>query len=663
MRGIFRNRKIKNRAKEIGMEEIALDSFLEKQKENFEIYDKRLEVPLTKQIFLIFVFICLALFVFLWILCFRLQIAEGDNYKLLSEKNKFAVLKLQASRGVIYDKNLEQLVWNQSSFDLVLDISKLPEDEIERRNVASNVSDIIDVEVDIDIEGKEKIIAKDLPYQALISLQAESEKFPGFEIRENSIRKYEESCDFAHVLGYMGKIKGSELEKCENCSILDYVGREGLEKVYEDVLKERKGEIQIERTVQGEEISREIIKYPESGNSLILSLDFSLQKKVDEELRKTMKEVGSEKGAVVALDPRNGNILALVSLPTFDNNLFAKGITQEEFDELNKDERNPQINRAISGLYPTGSIIKPLIGSAALEEGIIEEDTSLYCPLNLCLENIYSKEKECFADWKFHGLSDIKRAIAESVNPFFYMIGGGYIRPSFADLRLPKHFNGLGISKIKEYLEKFGLGQKTGVDLPGEVDGRVPGPEWKQKYFANQAKAQQIWYLGDTYNTSIGQGYLLSTPIQIASAFSAIANDGTLYKPKLVSQVINSEKELIEEKNPEIISNNFIKQENLEIIKQGMKQSVSLPRGSAFLLNSLPVEAAAKTGTAQIGSKEVYQNWIGVFAPYENPEIVLVVLVEEVEGMQRASLRASKEILDWYFTQKTSGSIEETDNE
>jgi len=431
MKGIFRNRKIKSRAKEIEMEEIALDSFLEKQKQNFEIYDKKLEVPLTKQIFLIFIFICFALFVFLWILCFRLQVAEGDNYKLLSEKNKFAVLKLQASRGVIYDKNLEQLVWNQSSFDLVLDISELPEDEIERRNIIKDVSNIVGFEVDIDTE--EKIIARNLPYQALISLQAESEKFPGFKVRENSIRKYEKSCDFAHVLGYMGKIKSSELEECENCSILDYVGREGLEKSYENVLKERKGEIQIERTAQGEEISRKIIKYPESGDSLILSLDFSLQKKADQELRKIMEEVGSEKGVVVALDPRNGNILALVSLPTFDNNLFAKGITQEEFDKLNKDKRNPQINRAISGLYPTGSAIKPLIGIAALEEGIVKENTQLYCPLELCLENIYSKEKECFVDWKFHGLSDIKRAIAESINPFFYMIGGGYIRPSFAD--------------------------------------------------------------------------------------------------------------------------------------------------------------------------------------------------------------------------------------
>ena len=657
MKDLFKNRKIKSRAKEIGIEEISLDSFLKKQKQDFEMYDKKIEVPLTKQVFLVFIFICFILFGLLWALCFHLQITQGNDYKLLSERNKFAVLKLQASRGVIYDKNLEQLVWNQSSFDLVLNISKLPEDEIKKTNIIKNVSDIIGSEVDLNAD--KGIITRNLSYRALISLQAEPEKFPGFEIRENSIRRYEESCDLAHVLGYMGKIKTSELEECENCSILDYVGREGLEKSYENILKERKGEIQIEKTVQGKEISRKIIKYPESGNSLVLNLDFSLQKKVDEELREAMEKVGSEKGAVVALDPRNGNILALISLPTFNNNLFAQGISQEEFDNLNQDKRNPQINRAINGLYPTGSAIKPLIASAALEEGIIKENTQLYCPLNLCLENIYSKEKECFVDWKFHGLSDIKRALAESINPFFYIIGGGYIRPSFADLRLPKHFIGLGVDKIKEYLEKFGLGQKTGIDLPGEVQGRVPDAEWKEKYFANQARAQQIWYLGDTYNLSIGQGYFLATPIQIASAFSAIANNGTLYKPKLVDRVINSEKELVEEINPEIISNNFIKQENLDIVRQGMRQSVSLPSGSAFSLNSLPVEVATKTGTAQIGSKEIYEEWVGTFAPYQNPEIVLVVLIEEVPGMQRASLKASKEILNWYFDQEIENINEE----
>ncbi|GAI34230.1 unnamed protein product, partial [marine sediment metagenome] len=256
-------------------------------------------------------------------------------------------------------------------------------------------------------------------------------------------------------------------------------------------------------------ISREIIEYPQSGNSLILTLDFSLQEKIEEVLTKILREVGSQGGAVVALNPRNGNVLASVSLPYFNNNLFAQGIKLEELQKLNEDKRNPQVNRVISGLYPIGSTIKPLIGSAALEEGVIKETTQFYCPLELCVEHKYTGEPECFSDWKFHGSTQIKRAIAESVNPFFYMLGGGYNRPEFADSRLPKHFEGLGVEKIKRYLELFGLGEKTEIDLPGELEGRVPDQEWKEDYFRNQPRAQQIWYLGDTYNLSIGQGYLL----------------------------------------------------------------------------------------------------------------------------------------------------------
>ena len=645
MEKILKNKRVKKKSGEIEMEEIFLDSFLEKQKENLEIFDKRLEIPLTKRILYLFLLSSFVLIGVLWISCFRLQITKGEDYKILSEKNKFAVLKIQASRGVIYDRNLEQLVWNQSSFDLILDESHLPEEASKRREIIEEVSKIIGS----DIQIENALVAENLPYQTLISLEAEIEKFPGFLIKESSIRKYKDSYSLAHILGYMGKIRASELEKCQECSILDFVGREGIENSYEEILREKKGKIQIERTAEGKEISREIVKYPDSGNSLILTLDLSLQEKIEQILTETLKEIGSQGGAAVALDPRNGNVLASVSLPSFDNNLFAQGIKLEELQKLNEDKRNPQVNRVISGLYPIGSTIKPLIGSAALEEGVVKETTELYCPLDLCLENIYTKEKECFSDWKFHGLSKIKRAIAESINPFFYMIGGGYNRPGFADSRLPRHFEGLGIEKIKKYLKLFGLGEKTGVDLPGELKGRVPDQEWKENYFANQPRAQQIWYLGDTYNLSIGQGYLLTTPIQIASAFSAIANHGTLYQPKIVDKIINSEKELVEEKKSEIIRKDFISLANLEIIRQGMKQSVTSPVGSAFRLNSLPVEVAAKTGTAQIGLENIYQNWITVFAPYDDPEIVLTVVIEKVEGMRITSQKVAQEVLEWYF--------------
>ncbi|GAI36964.1 unnamed protein product, partial [marine sediment metagenome] len=257
-----------------------------------------------------------------------------------------------------------------------------------------------------------------------------------------------------------------------------------------------------------------------------------------------------------------------------------------------------------------GSTIKPLIGIAALEEEIIKEETTFFCPLELCLEHKYTKELKCYSDWKFHGLTSIEKAIAESVNPFFYIIGGGYEAPKSADPRLVEYFEGLGSRKIAQWLRKFNLGEKTGIDLPGEVTGRVPDPEWKENYFSDRPRAQQIWYLGDTYNLAIGQGYILVSPLQVAVAFQSIANQGKIFKPRLVKKNLFSD----EEKEIEILKETSINPESIEIVREGMRRAVASPSGSAFFLNDLPVKVAVKTGTAQTSIKDVYHNWITLFA-------------------------------------------------
>jgi penicillin-binding protein 2 len=205
----------------------------------------------------------------------------------------------------------------------------------------------------------------------------------------------------------------------------------------------------------------------------------------------------------------------------------------------------------------------------------------------------------------------------------------------------------LGISRIEKYLNLFGFGTSTGVDLPGEMPGRVPSPTWKQKYF--KTPLEKIWFQGDTYNLAIGQGFLLTTPLQVAVGISAIANDGKLIKPHLAKKIMDAFGNTLQEINPEIIRQNFISPRNLQVVKEGMRQTVNSAAGSALSLNSLPIKVAAKTGTAQIGKKDVYENWIAAFAPYEKPEIVLVVLLEEVPGIQPAAQRTAREILDWYF--------------
>ena len=399
----------------------------------------------------------------------------------------------------------------------------------------------------------------------------------------------------------------------------------------------------MERDALGNIISKEIISLPESGKSLVLWLDADLQEKIKTELEKTLKVIGAKKATAIALDPQTGGVLALVSLSSFDNNLFQKGADPEALQELLEDPYNlePFFNRAVSGRYLTGSTIKPFIASAALEEEIINPEKKINCQGLITIPHQYDPEEEFkFHDWRTHGWTDMRKAIAESCNVYFYTIGGGYEKQE-----------GLGPTKIKEYLELFGWGDLTGIDLPGEAEGFIPDKEWKKTHF--KRKEDQGWWDGDTYNLSIGQGFLLITPLEVANSFASIANGGKLFQPQVVKEIVDKKKEVIEEINPQIIRQNFISSENLQIIREGMRRAVTgedAPYASAVTLNSLPVTAAAKTGTAETSEADYYHNWITVFAPYENPEIVLTIMIEDVKGTQVVVAPVAKNILEWYFT-------------
>jgi len=654
------------------IEEVFLDSLVKKREEEAEIAARKIESPLRKRKFYIFSVCGTILLFFLLVLSFNLQILNQEKYKALALNNKFLNLKISAERGIIYDKNMTPLVSNEARFDLWFDRSEAGEKADE---VLKQISEILNIPIE-ELQSKIKafssesqkderinsfLIAENLSRRELILIEAKLNDFEGVKIKKQIKRNYLKEESLSHILGYLGKISSQELKTLDgDYEIEDYVGKEGLEKSYEKILAEKKGILEIERDAKGRIISKKVKENPCSGNNLVLSLDFPLQKMIAQTLRKVFENEEVTGAAAVALDPRSGEILSLVSIPSFNNNLFSQGISQEDLEKLNRDPRNPQLNRAIGGVYPVGSTIKPLIAAAALEEGIITEKTSIFAPLELCLENIYSGELECYEDWKFHGETDVKRAIAESVNPFFYIIGGGYKAPRNADPRLPRKFEGLGVTKIKRWLQFFGWGQKTGIDLPGEVAGRVPDPEWKEKYFSDYPRAYQLWYRGDTYNLSIGQGYILITPIQVAVAFQAIANGmGKIFKPKIVKEILYSNEgcsqnsgSIIkkEEIQSELLREVPLKKETIRIVKEGMREAVASPAGSAAMLSSLPVKVAAKTGTAQTSIKNVFHNWITVFGPYENPEILLTIIIENVKGTRIVAQKAAKEILEWYFT-------------
>jgi len=637
------SKKVKNK-EDIEPQEVFLDSLARKREAELGISGRKFEVPLSKKIlkgFLIFVIVLLFI---LFAKTFQFQVLENKKFSVLANENKFIIHSIKAARGVIYDSKGKQIVFNEPSFDLILDKRGLPSSDFEKIKVLEEVSEIIkenfeDLEKKIDEEENQKVlISKNLDHQALILFETKIAGFPGFRIEQNSIRYYVEGPSFAHLVGYTGKIGVKELEKNPGIySVFDYVGRDGLEKSYEEILRKNPGKTRIERDVYGNLLSKEIISLPESGKSLVLWLDFELEKKIEEELKRILKNIGVEKATGVALNPKTGGVIALVSIPSYDNNLFSKGADQEALSNLLTDPQEPLFNLAVSGLYPTGSTIKPLVASAALEEEIISPTKKINCQGGITIPNKYNPEISTIKqDWRIHGWTDMRKAIAESCNVYFYTIGGGY-----------EDQEGLGPSRIKKYLELFGWGNKTEIDLSGEVKGLIPFPEWKKEV------KKEPWWDGDTYNLSIGQGDIKVTPLQVTNAFAAIANGGTLYKPKVVKEIVDSEKNLIEEIKPEILRKGFINPENLEIVREGMRRAVTgenSPYASSILLNSLPVSAAAKTGTAQISNPDYYHNWVTVFAPYDDPQIVLTIMIENVKGLQSAALPAAKEVLNWYFT-------------
>jgi penicillin-binding protein 2 len=621
---------------EIEPEEVLLDRLAKKKEKEMGMFEKKLEVPIFKTALFRFFLLLNLILVILYFRTFQLQIIQAKEFQTKSDANKFFILKIKVERGVIYDQNFKQLVFNRPSFDLVLNKNELPKEEKEKEKVLNEVSTILKIDPEkfkekLNCQGEKIKIFENLDHQTLIILETKIDQLPGFEIEKNIQREYAEGEVLSHLIGYLGKA--------------DFAGKEGIEKFYDKILGESFGKILIQRDARGKILSQEISELPKSGKSLVLWLDFDLQKKIKEELEKKMEEVGAKGGAAVAIDPKTGGVLSLVSLPSFDNNLFSRGISQEKWEKLKNDPRNPLLNRAIAGQYLLGSTVKPFIALAALEEKIISPYKKIDCQGKIEIPHQYNPGiVYTFKDWTVHGLTDIRKAIAESCNVFFYTVGGGY-----------KGQEGLGPSRIKKYLEIFGFGKLIDSDfpIPSFAKGLIGDPEWKKKNLG------ESWWDGDTYNLSIGQGYILTTPLQVARAYAAIANGGKLLKPKFIKEIIDEEKNAVETIQPEIEGEIQVDPKNLQIVKEGMRWAVTgqnSPHASCVALNELPAPVAAKTGTAQVPKKscqDCYNIWISVIAPYDDPKIVLTIMLEEVKGrLSQVVVPVAKEILNWYFSKK-----------
>jgi penicillin-binding protein 2 len=582
---------------------------------------------------------------------FWLGIVKGDFYSAEAETNRSRSQRIEAQRGIVYDRNMRPLVRNIARFGVLAVPADLPEGEKEKKDFLNKLAGIVFlndatstekflVEAEIDLRKIEKgslesfrsiYLIDNIDYEAAMRLYLSESDFPGIFVSESSRREYlGEAYSLSHVLGYTGKINSEEYAVLEESGYdyTDYIGKTGLENFWEEELRGRNGAEKVEVDAFG---NKKKILFSESavnGRNLVLSLDYDLQKKTEDVLSSKMEDVGLSKGVAIVMDPDNGEILSLVSLPAYDNNLFSAGIGIDDYEKLKNNSDNPFLNRAISGEYPSGSTVKMIVASAALQEKIITEKTSIFSSGGLNVGIWY------FPDWKAggHGWTDVRKAIADSVNTFFYYIGGGY-----------DNFSGLGVDNLVKYFRVFGLGDKTGIDLPNESLGFVPSKEWKEKV------REENWYIGDTYHLSIGQGDLLVTPLQVARWTAFFANGGELVQPHLVMDILdeknNSAEEMIFKSE-----NGIIDSYNVEVVRQGMRKTVTT--GSAKRLQDLPVEAAAKTGTAQWNTKKDSHAWITAFAPYKNPEIVVTVLVEEgIEGSQ-ISLTVAQEIMKYYFSNK-----------
>jgi len=566
------------------------------------------------------------------------QVVHAADYAAIAEDNRSRIVWTGAERGIMYDRRSKPLVRNIPDFSVTLTLADLPKDPGDRHDAVVRIAAILDLptnEIEARLEefkkypGAAVTVAENIGHEKAMRIAIESATQPALTLETGLRREYlnEGVISLSHVLGYEGRITENELAVAEPGEYRpsDMLGKTGLEKSYEAIMRGISGKKRIEVDAHGREKNVIADEAPVAGKNLVLTLDADLQKETERILAETLAKAGKKRGSVVIMDPRNGDVLALASVPGFDANLFAQGIKTEEYKTLIEDPDRPLFPRAISGGLPSGSTFKPVVAAAALDEKIITPDTSFLSTGGLRIGGWN------FPDWKAggHGSTNVTKAIAESVNTFFYMVGGG-----------TDSFKGLGVTKIMEYARKFGFGATLGIDLPGEAAGFLPSEEWKKEMTG------EPWYIGNTYHVSIGQGDIIVTPLQVAAMTAAIANDGTLMRPRLV-QAVTAADGSRETLAPTVHTEQVVSPYAIEWVQKGMRQTVTA--GSARSLNALPIEVAGKTGTAQWNSKKDNHAWFTSYAPYQNPEMTITVVIEEGgEGSSIASPIA-RQIYAWYF--------------
>ncbi len=536
----------------------------------------------------------------------HLQVMQGNEMRKLSEQNRIRVKKVIAPRGVIYDRTGKVLADTRPSFNMYI----TPEDIKDFNQTIDGLAKLISINRE-EIVDKLKTasglppsfpvkIKSDISMDEVAKVEANRVYLPGVNIQIEPKRSYPYGTMMAHVLGYVSEINNDELKSKEykNYSPGDYMGKYGLEKMYETYLRGKDGEKRVEVDAMGREIRTLDIIEPTPGNALYLNINMEVQAIAE-------KALEGKKGGCIALEPKTGAVIALVSRPAFDPNKFASGITKENWKAIITDKSHPLQNRVTQGRYPPGSVFKIVLALKALESKVINEKTSFTC------RGGFPFGKRVFKCWKKggHGSVAIHRAIVESCDVFFYNVG----------LKL-------GIDRIHEMADMIGLGEPTGIDLPGEKHGLVPSSEWKKKTYG------EPWYEGETVSVAIGQGAVWLTPIQLVQLSTFVANEGVTFRPQIVNRIVSPEGKTIKTFEPVIHSNAQLRKEVTKTVKEAMQGVVNEPSGTAYGSRIQYVHMGGKTGTAQsVGEKGKNLGdhaWFIAFAPVEEPAISISVLVE-----------------------------------
>jgi penicillin-binding protein 2 len=598
------------------------------------------ELMEMKQRTVLLSFVVGAVFFLLLLRLWHLQVLSAEDYRSMSEDNRLRFVPIAASRGAIMDRNGTVLVSNQPSFSLAV----IPQEVKNKDALLDQLVSLLDLDRD-ELEDRWKkgrgrakyypiVLSSNITRDQVEIIEENRLRLPGVEIEVKPVREYACGILGSHLLGYIGEVSEDDLARKENEEYNpgDYIGKNGIERAWEKELHGSDGGRQLEVDARGRVLRTISETQPSVGNSVVLTIDSRIQEAAENAL-------GEQAGAAVAMDVNSGEVLAFVSKPDFDPSLFSGKMPPDIWKKYLEDKRRPLENKALTGQYPPGSTFKIITALAGLENRLVDENSSVGC------RGVYHLGRSAFKCWnkRGHGTVNLKKSLRESCDVYYYTLG-----------------DRLGVDRIADMAKRFMLGSPLGIGLNHEKGGLIPTTAWKQKRFGKP------WIRGETPSVSIGQGYVLMTPIQLASMIATVANEGTIYRPHLVKRVVDADGRTIREFGPERLGATGVSANSFRLVKQGLFAVVNERGGTGGGARVGGVTVAGKTGTSQVvklhsGAGNAYQyrdhGLFVAFAPFEKPEIAVAVVIEHGMHGAAAAPIAGRIIRTWYETKKQPAAV------